>query len=76
MEASLGTGLPFERVEFAAEWEARLFAMVATLVAKEVFDWPDFRAHLVRHNHSTTDTDLSLWAHALRSLLHERGLLP
>lgn len=78
------TDLPIDQVEFVAEWEARLFAIVATLVANDVFGWADFRTHLVRLNHSrSTDadevelpTDLSLWAHALRSLLRERGLLP
>ena len=78
------TELPIEHVEFVAEWQAKLFAMVAALVANDVFDWADFRTQLIRLNHSlSTDpdeaklaTDLSLWAYALHNLLHERVLAP
>lgn len=72
-----------EQVDFAADWEARLAAIVAALIANDVFDWAEFRAHIVRLNGALTNdtgveklsTDLSLWAHALRNLLNERGLL-
>ena len=75
--------LLLDQVDFAAEWEARVFAIVATLVANNVFEWADFRTHIVRLNGAVSDdpdgeklsTDLSLWAYALRNLLHERGLL-
>ena len=84
MEKPRVAGLLLGQVEFRAEWEARLFAIVSTLVANSVFEWADLRTHLVRLNHSQSDdpdeeklsTDLSLWAFALRNLLHERGLLP
>lgn len=84
MDQPLTTDLPIDQIEFVAEWEARLFAIVATLIANDVLDWADFRTNLVRLNHSRSttpdeaelSTDLSLWAHALRSLLRERGLLP
>ncbi len=73
----------FPPVEFGAEWQARLFAMVATLISTGVFEWPDLRAHLVRGNNPASaspgeagSTDLSLWAYALRNLLGELGLLP
>jgi hypothetical protein len=84
MEKPIATEHILAQMELRAEWEARLFAIVATLIANNVFEWADFRARLVRLNCSQSDnpdeeklsTDLLLWAFALRNLLQERGLLP
>ena len=82
MEGSPETEAFLPAVEFGAEWQARLFAMVASLISSGVFEWSDLRAHIVRANNSVSDspdqagsTDLSLWAYALRNLLGERGLM-
>lgn len=70
------TGLDDER-NFHAAWEARVFALVRTLIHNEVFTWDEFRHAIERMpaGEYVTSGYYERWADAAERLCVEKGLL-
>jgi hypothetical protein len=70
------TGLDDER-SFHAAWEARVFALVRTLIANEVFGWDEFRHAIERMpaGEYFTSGYYERWADAAERLCVEKGVL-
>jgi hypothetical protein len=74
--------LPIHNLEFSAEWEARIYAIVATLASNRQVEWPEFQSRvqhmeklcLSDHGSSQQLVNFDLWLRAIRELLQESGV--
>jgi nitrile hydratase accessory protein len=78
------TAIPRKNGElvFQAPWESRAFGMAVALCEQGLYEWEEFRAHLIeeiadwerRHSPSTEYSYYERWLTALEQTLRDKGL--